>query len=206
MPRLCNIDQFWGQMGAQNIPVRNLESWLPLENIEQPPKQNRTRLKILIADDERTIADTLAIILRQSGFETDTVYDGHAAVEKARHWKPNLLLSDVMMPGINGIEAAIRVCKLIPECRVLLFSGHTMTADLLDDARVQGHHFEVLQKPIHPAELLARLARSSDTCLLHAEGVPAELSPQCKVPACRPSTPAGAGTMPGCLVCWRFAA
>lgn len=176
MPRLCNLDcaillSFRTGWECKIPIVRNLEIWFPLENVERPPKQDWTRLKMLIADDERTIADTLAIILRQSGFETDAVYDGHAAVEKARHWKPDLLLSDVMMPGINGIESAVRVCKLIPECRVLLFSGHTMTANLLDDARVQGHHFEVLQKAVHPAELLARFARSSDSCLLHAESV-----------------------------------
>lgn len=46
------------------------------------------------------IADTLAVILNQSGFETTAVYDGKEAVEKARSWKPDLLLSDVMMPGL----------------------------------------------------------------------------------------------------------
>jgi CheY-like chemotaxis protein len=116
-----------------------------------------TPLKILVADDEQVIADTLAIILRRGGFDTFTVYDGAAAVEKARTWKPDLLLSDVMMPEMSGIEAAIEICKMIPACRILLFSGHAVTADLLHDARVLGHNFEVIEKPLHPAELLARL-------------------------------------------------
>jgi CheY-like chemotaxis protein len=85
------------------------------------------------------------------------VYDGKEAVEKAKEWKPNLLLSDVCMPGMSGTEAAIQICKLIPECRVLLFSGYAGFADLLSDTKAQGYHFEVLQKPLHPADLIARL-------------------------------------------------
>jgi DNA-binding response OmpR family regulator len=68
-----------------------------------------------------------------------------------------MLLSDVMMPGLSGIEAAIEIFKSIPECKVLLFSGQAGTAELLDDARVRGHKFEILHKPVHPHELLARL-------------------------------------------------
>jgi len=97
------------------------------------------------------------MILRRSGFDTAAVYDGKEAVEKAKEWKPNLLLSDVCMPRMSGTEAAIQICKLIPECRILLFSGYAGFADLLSDAKAQGHHFEVLQKPLHPADLVAHL-------------------------------------------------
>ena len=115
------------------------------------------RPRVLVADDEHMIADTLAIILNQAGFETATAYDGNEAVEKARTWNPDLLLSDVMMPEMNGIDAAIQICTMFPECRVLLFSGQASTAAMLSDARLKGHHFEILQKPVHPADLIARL-------------------------------------------------
>jgi CheY-like chemotaxis protein len=115
------------------------------------------RPRVLVADDERVIADTLAIILRQNGFETATAYNGREAVEAARRWKPDLLVSDVMMPELTGIEAAIQIRLLIPECKVLLFSGQTETAAMLSDARLRGYDFEILEKPVHPTDLIDRL-------------------------------------------------
>src|SRR5579859_5945783 len=113
--------------------------------------------KVLVADDERVIADTLAIILNQSGFEAKAVYSGEKAVETAKEWMPEMLISDVIMTDLNGIDAAIKIRALLPSCKILLFSGQAATADLLDRARVQGHEFEILAKPVHPQDLLARL-------------------------------------------------
>ena len=113
--------------------------------------------KVLVADDERVIADTLAIILNQSGFEATAVYSGEKAVEAAKSFQPNMLISDVIMTDLNGIDAAIRIREILPDCKILLFSGQAATADLLDRARTQGHEFEILAKPVHPQDLLARL-------------------------------------------------
>jgi CheY-like chemotaxis protein len=113
--------------------------------------------KVLVADDERVIADTLAIILNQSGFEATAVYNGEKAVEAARILRPDMLISDVIMTDMNGIDAAITIRGMLPNCKILLFSGQAATADLLDRARVQGHEFEILAKPVHPQDLLARL-------------------------------------------------
>lgn len=113
--------------------------------------------KVLVVDDERVIADTLAIILNQHGFDAAAVYTGSAAVEKAKTAHPDLIISDVIMPDMNGIEAAIHIRKFLPSCKILLFSGQAATADLLESARAQGHEFEILAKPVHPADLLAKL-------------------------------------------------
>ena len=110
-----------------------------------------------MVDDERVIADTLAIILNQNGFDAAAVYTGTAAVERAKTTKPELIISDVIMPDMNGIEAAIQIRKFLPACKILLFSGQAATADLLESARQQGHEFEILAKPVHPADLLAKL-------------------------------------------------
>jgi CheY-like chemotaxis protein len=113
--------------------------------------------RVLVADDERVIADTLAIILNQAGYNASAVYSGTSAVEQAKAVKPDLVISDVIMPDMNGIDAAIKIRAALPPCKVLLFSGQAATADLLENARQRGHEFEILAKPVHPQDLLAKL-------------------------------------------------
>jgi CheY-like chemotaxis protein len=118
---------------------------------------NGTKPKVLVADDEKVIADTLAIILNQNGYDATAVYTGTAAVERARSTRPDLIISDVIMPDMNGIDAAIKIRAFLPGCKILLFSGQAATADLLEDARKRGHEFEILAKPVHPQDLLQKL-------------------------------------------------
>jgi CheY-like chemotaxis protein len=111
----------------------------------------------LVVDDEKVIADTLAKILDMNGYDASAVYTGTAALESARKLQPELVISDVILPDMNGIEAAISIRGFLPTCRILLFSGQAATADLLENARAQGHEFEILAKPVHPSDLLAKL-------------------------------------------------
>ena len=113
--------------------------------------------KVLVADDEQVIANTLAIILNQAGFEARAVYSGEKAIEALDSFQPDMLISDVIMTGMTGIEAAIQMREKLPKCKILLFSGQAATADLLERARSQGHEFEILAKPVHPTDLLAKL-------------------------------------------------
>jgi CheY-like chemotaxis protein len=119
---------------------------------------NKAKRRVLVVDDEQVIADTLSIILNKAGFDASPVYTGTAAVESARTMQPDLIISDVIMPDMNGIEAAIQIRAFLPECKILLFSGQAATADLLESARAKGHEFEILAKPVHPQDLLAKLA------------------------------------------------
>ena len=113
--------------------------------------------KILVADDERVIADTLAMILNQSGFEARAVYSDETALSQAASFEPDMLISDVIMADLNGIDAAIRIRGILPKIKILLFSGQAATADLLEKARAKGYEFEILAKPVHPQDLLAKL-------------------------------------------------
>ena len=115
------------------------------------------KLKVLVADDERLIADTLAIILNQAGFEATAVYSGEEAIQTAKTLRPDVLISDVVMFGLNGIDAAIAIRKMLPTCKILLLSGQNSTAVLLEEASSRGHDFEILVKPMPPSALLARL-------------------------------------------------
>jgi CheY-like chemotaxis protein len=113
--------------------------------------------KVLVADDEQVIANTLAIILNQHGFEAKAVYSGEKALDALDDFQPDMLISDVIMTGMTGIEAAIQTRQRMPKCKILLFSGQAATADLLEKARADGHEFEILAKPVHPTDLLAKL-------------------------------------------------
>ena len=113
--------------------------------------------KVLVADDEQVIANTLAIILNQAGFEARAVFSGEDAVKLLDSFQPDMLISDVIMSEMTGIEAAIITRAKLPKCKILLFSGQAATADLLEKAREQGHEFEILAKPVHPTDLLAKL-------------------------------------------------
>jgi len=113
--------------------------------------------KILVVDDEHPIADTLAAILQQNGFDVYVAYSGHRAVELAFLVEPDLLVSDVMMPDKNGIEVAAAVKAKLPQCKTLLFSGSAAAADLLKLARESGYEGDILAKPIHPTDLLVKL-------------------------------------------------
>lgn len=68
------------------------------------------------------------------------------------------MISDVVIPGRNGVETGIRVRELLPQCRVILFSGQAATADLLKEAR-GGHEFQILAKPVRPQTLLSIIRR-----------------------------------------------
>lgn len=111
--------------------------------------------KVIVIDDESLIAETVVEILTHSGFEAIAVADGNAAIELAKTAKPDVVLSDVIMPGLNGVETGIRIRELVPECRIILFSGQAATVDLLEKARQQGHHFDILAKPMKPDQLIS---------------------------------------------------
>lgn len=119
-----------------------------------------TKPRVLIADDEKVIADTLAMILNQGGFEARAVYSSTTALEVAPEFKPDLLISDVIMSEPNGVEAAIRMRTLLPQIRVFLLSGQTAAAELVEKAQAGSYGFEVLIKPLHPRDLLEKLRRS----------------------------------------------
>jgi CheY-like chemotaxis protein len=114
--------------------------------------------KILIVDDEQTIADTLAMIFRSVGYEAYTAYNGLRGLEAARELKPHLVLSDVVMPVLDGVTMAMEIRRTLPEIAVLLFSGQAGTKDLLMHAEQKGMHFEILAKPIPPQEIILKVA------------------------------------------------
>ena len=79
--------------------------------------------RVLVVDDEHVIADTLAIILRNEGYQAATAYDALSALSLCESFYPELIITDVQLPGTNGVQIAIFAKQLYPSCRILLFSG-----------------------------------------------------------------------------------
>ena len=115
------------------------------------------RPRILVVDDEKLIVDTIAEILQNAGFHVAAAYDGWTALEAARLFHPDYLLSDVLMPKMNGVELAIAIQKMHPAAKIVLFSGQAGISEILQNGHQRGLQFELIAKPIHPLKLIQRL-------------------------------------------------
>lgn len=135
---------------------------VPLQDVPGSDSDRHTaepgRPVVMVVDDESRIADTLAEILSRSGYAAVAAYDGDAALETALLSPPAMLIADVVLPGISGIDLAIKIKRIYPDCKVILFSGQASTADLLAAANREGHQFVLLNKPVHPNDLLTRIS------------------------------------------------
>jgi CheY-like chemotaxis protein len=115
--------------------------------------------RVFVVDDEPVIASTLAAILKMHGYSATFFTSPVEALAAARLKAPDVLISDVAMPSISGIDLAIQMRAQDPACKILLFSGQAATFDLLEDARARGHDFDLLLKPVPPTELLFEVGK-----------------------------------------------
>jgi DNA-binding response OmpR family regulator len=138
----------------QVVPLRDVPS--PLASAAS----SDDRPMVLVVDDEPVIADTLVEILNRSGYAAIAAYDGEDALETALLMPPELVIADVGLPGISGIEVATVLRTKLPECKVLLLSGRAAPTGLSEPVKMDGNGFAVINKPIHPTELLAQISES----------------------------------------------
>ena len=121
------------------------------------------RPKILLVEDNALIASTLALILESRGFLVTTAKDGRSGFEAFRSGSPDLVLSDIVMPNLNGIELAKKI-RDVGNVPILLLSGQTISAELLERAAQEGYQFEVLSKPCNPDVIMNAIrAKLSET-------------------------------------------
>ena len=132
--------------------------------------------RIFVVDDEPVIASSLAAILQMNGFSARFFTCPLEALAAARSESPDLVISDVAMHGISGIDLAIQMRAQYPNCKILLFSGQATTLDLLEGARAQGYDFRLLQKPVHPSEFFFEIGQLS-TGLSHSLTLTESLMP-----------------------------
>ena len=116
-------------------------------------------LRVLVVDDEHLIADTLATIFRNNGFEARSVYSGYSAIQTAFAFYPDIVISDIHMSGINGINVALTISRELPKSKFVLITGYPCSEENLDMARARGLQLLCLHKPISP-QLLINLLKN----------------------------------------------
>ncbi len=116
--------------------------------------QDRKQPCVFVVDDEPMIAVTLSKILRIEGFDSKSFNASLEALQAARFDVPDLLITDVVMPGMSGVQLAMEFQRNHPDSKVLLFSGNADIAEFIVEATAAGYSFDILNKPVHPNELL----------------------------------------------------
>ena len=124
---------------------------------EHSRERSGRAVKIIVVDDEPVIADTLVNILNGEGHDALAASNGKSALVWARKFSPDVVVTDVMMPGMNGVETAKAITKELPNCRVILFSGQAASTEIVAAAHNEGYRFEILAKPVNPDVLLATI-------------------------------------------------
>lgn len=117
-----------------------------------------SRPRVFVVDDDLDIAKMMAVILQINLFDAIPYSDPVAALQAARLMPPDYLITDIVMPGMNGIDLAIALKQEVARCKVLLFSGQAEASKLVKEANdAGGYSFSLLQKPVQPNKLIAAL-------------------------------------------------
>jgi DNA-binding response OmpR family regulator len=141
-----------------------------------PKAAPRSGLRVLVVDDERALADLVGSYLTRDGFEVSMAYDGQQAIDQARQVDPDVMVLDLGLPLIDGVEVC-RVVRTFSDCYIVMLTARTEEIDKLIGLSVGADDY--LTKPFSPRELLARIQamlrrpRASTASRLSAQEAPA---------------------------------
>jgi CheY-like chemotaxis protein len=114
-----------------------------------------TGRRVLVVDDHADTAEALALLLERDGWDTRVCLDGHAALQAVGPFAPDVVLLDVFLPRLDGIEVCRRLKVRAPGIPVVAMTGWTRSVDL---GVAEAHGFDaLLTKPVEPARLQALL-------------------------------------------------
>ena len=112
------------------------------------------RQRILVVDDDPSLAEMLTIVLRGEGFDTAVIGDGTQALTAVRELRPDLVLLDLMLPGMNGIDVC-RVLRADSGVPIVMLTAKTDTVDVV--LGLESGADDYIVKPFKPKELVARM-------------------------------------------------
>jgi len=112
---------------------------------------------ILVVDDERSIADTAAMVLDREGYCALALYNAADAIALLRKLDVALMVSDVNMPEMDGINLAFKARELCPQMGILLMSGNETLETIKQRPGCEGCPFEIMAKPFGARQLVDRI-------------------------------------------------
>jgi DNA-binding response OmpR family regulator len=115
-------------------------------------------ISVLIVDDEIALANTLAQRLQMRNLKVDTAYDGEQALSKLENGKPDVIVLDLRMPGMDGMDVLRAIKKASPDIQVIVLTGHGTDRDEEEARKLGG--FDFLKKPAD-IELLAHKIKAA---------------------------------------------
>jgi len=119
--------------------------------------------RVLVVDDERGVDDTLKTILTLSGYDCAVAYTASDALKVVNSFGPHLVITDVIMPGMNGIDLASELRTSHPFLPVILLSGNALSQELLAQADESLGPVLLLPKPFSPRQMLRVVAELTGT-------------------------------------------
>lgn len=147
-----------GNTNFELVPLSDLiaKGIVKPEEVKRPDGDSRPN--VIVVDDERVIADTLSTILNHSGYSATATYDARSALELMNSSSPDLVITDVLMPEMNGVDLALEVRNRVPDCEVILFTGQPQNSEILRPVLDPNSGFSLLVKPLHPSVLLRTIS------------------------------------------------
>jgi two-component system nitrogen regulation response regulator NtrX len=122
---------------------------------------------VLIVDDERDIGQTLGGILEDEGYRVHAVSNGEEALEAIRHDRPDLVMLDIWMPGMDGLETLAKLKERYPELQVIMISGHGSIETAVKSTKLGAYDF--IEKPLSLSETVLTVNRVMDLIRLEEE-------------------------------------
>lgn len=113
--------------------------------------------KVLVVDDEPDIVEMLTYNLEKEGYQVKTANDGQSAVEKAKKFKPDLILMDIMMPGMDGVEACRQIKETPDLVNIFIIFLTARNEEYSEIAAFEVGADDYLTKPIKPRALMSRI-------------------------------------------------
>jgi len=114
-----------------------------------------SNLRVLLVDDEEDFVTTLAERLNLRGIDADVALDGEEALNKMNKKRPDVIILDVMMPGLSGIDVLRQTKETLPDTPVILLTGRGSTREGIDG--MEEGAFDYLMKPINIEDLMKKM-------------------------------------------------